>query len=215
MDVSANDAESPAANDSSAYVVLTTPTQQQALPPTTLVYSADKALTRNDEEERQVLASITAEMGVSPIMDSGAGLEGIATPTNTLKMGGGEGNDNDATPQVEGGESEKYECPTCGKVFDRPYRYQRHLQIHNPNRPKVSCQLCNKTFTRMDTLENHMKCLHSNDRPFKCTFPGCPKRFPLQSALVHHLKVRSKGTHIERGHATPIEAIYRSARNIP
>ena len=54
---------------------------------------------------------------------------------------------------------------------------------------QVSCQLCDKVFTRMDTLENHMKCLHSNDRPYKCTFEGCPKRFPLQSALIHHLKV--------------------------
>ena len=33
----------------------------------------------------------------------------------------------------------KYVCPTCSKSFDRPYRLQRHLQIHNPNRPKV-CQ---------------------------------------------------------------------------
>ena len=83
----------------------------------------------------------------------------------------------------------KYVCPTCSKPFDRPYRLQRHLQIHNPNRPKVTCQLCDKSFTRVDTLENHMKCLHSTERPFKCTFSDCNKSFPLQSALIHHLKV--------------------------
>lgn len=83
----------------------------------------------------------------------------------------------------------KFSCPTCHKTFDRQYRLQRHLQIHNPNRPKVNCPMCDKYFTRMDTLENHIKCLHSEERPFKCDFSGCNKSFPLQSSLIHHHKV--------------------------
>ena len=85
--------------------------------------------------------------------------------------------------------SYRYNCTICSKTFDRPYRLQRHLQIHNPNRPRVQCQFCDRSFTRIDTLENHVKSLHSNERPFKCTFEGCDKSFPLNSALVHHLKV--------------------------
>lgn len=141
-------------------------------------------------EEDQVLASITAEMGVSPVIGEGEGLEDIAPPQDNMELEGAGLMEEGLPPHPQGGDSDKYVCPTCNKMFDRPYRYQRHLQIHNPNRPKVNCQLCDKSFTRMDTLENHMKCLHSNDRPFKCTFAGCLKRFPLQSALVHHLKVR-------------------------
>lgn len=125
-----------------------------------------------EEEDERMLISISEEMGVTP--------DG---------MGGGE--EGAITPQGEdvSGHMDKYMCTTCNKTFDRPYRLQRHIQVHNPNRPKVSCHLCDKSFTRVDTLENHMKCLHSDDRPFNCTFKGCPKRFPLQSALVHHLKV--------------------------
>ena len=131
-----------------------------------------------EESDQQVLLSISEEMGVSPsvlggVVEDGEGEEGMTTPQGDSL----------------GQRGEKYICNTCSKTFDRPYRLQRHLQIHNPNRPKVSCHLCDKAFTRLDTLENHMKCLHSNDRPFKCTFSGCPKRFPLQSALIHHLKV--------------------------
>ncbi len=152
-----------------------------------------------DHTHQHMLVSISEEMGVVPaITPDGVGVvvgtanEGeiggfpqttptvVTTPTS---VGGGV-----ALMGEEGG-LDRYTCPTCNKIFDRPYRLQRHLQIHNPNRPKVSCQLCDKVFTRTDTLENHMKCLHSNDRPYKCTFEGCPKRFPLQSALIHHLKV--------------------------
>ena len=122
--------------------------------------------------QHHMLIGVAEDIGVSPVSGSeGAKAGRMQREVNMHEQSG------------------KYVCPTCGKPFDRPYRLQRHLQIHNPNRPKVSCHLCDKSFTRVDTLENHMKCLHSNDRPFKCTFAGCPKSFPLQSALVHHLKV--------------------------
>lgn len=178
-----NEAESPGKDPN--FIGVTTPSQTPA-PPPGLAFE-DRGV-ENDEDEDEVLATITAEMGVSPVMVGGEVLEDIAPPQD-----GVEGVEGESVPQSLGGENDKYVCPTCNKVFDRPYRYQRHLQIHNPNRTKVVCQLCDKTFTRMDTLENHMKCLHSNDRPFKCTFPDCPKRFPLQSALIHHLKVRAGG----------------------
>ena len=100
-----------------------------------------------------------------------------------------DGNEIDADAQAGNGLTRKYICPTCSKSFDRQYRLQRHLQIHNPNRPKVNCPMCDKFFTRMDTLENHIKCLHSDDRPYKCDFSGCNKSFPLQSSLIHHHKV--------------------------
>ena len=84
-------------------------------------------------------------------------------------------------------------CTSCSKVFDRPYRLQRHMQIHNPNRPRVSCEICDRTFTRLDTLENHMKCLHTEERPFRCAVESCNKTFPTQSTLFHHQKTHTNG----------------------
>ena len=86
-----------------------------------------------------------------------------------------------------------YTCTICNKVFDRPYRLQRHMQIHDPNRPRVSCQICDRSFTRLDTLENHMKCMHSDDRPYHCHYPICQKSFATQSSLVNHLKIHTDG----------------------
>ena len=86
-----------------------------------------------------------------------------------------------------------YTCTICGKVFDRPYRLLRHVNIHDPNRPRVSCHLCERTFTRFDTLENHIKSVHSKEHPFQCQFNTCQKTFATQTALMSHLKVHTNG----------------------
>ena len=92
---------------------------------------------------------------------------------------------------IEGGRV--YTCITCNKMFDRPYRLQRHMLIHDPNRPRVNCQLCDRSFTRADSLENHIKCMHSGNRPYTCHYPMCQKSFPTQSSLISHLKVHTNG----------------------
>ncbi len=88
---------------------------------------------------------------------------------------------------------ERFACLVCSKIFDRPYRLQRHMQIHDPNRPRVSCHICDRSFTRYDTLEGHIKSSHSEDRPFRCSHEGCTKSFPTQSALTHHLRAHLDG----------------------
>lgn len=97
-----------------------------------------------------------------------------------------------ATKMTTGGK-QVYTCDICKKVFDRPYRLTRHLNIHDPNRPRVSCELCDRSFTRTDTLDNHMKTSHSDERPFKCQYTACEKSFATQSALIGHLKVHTNG----------------------
>ena len=94
---------------------------------------------------------------------------------------------------VEDSEKRVYTCTICNKVFDRPYRLTRHIQIHDPNRPRVSCQVCDRSFTRFDTLENHMKSMHSDERPYHCQYPACQKSFATQSTLINHLKVHTDG----------------------
>lgn len=84
-----------------------------------------------------------------------------------------------------------YQCLLCDKIFSRPYRIQRHLQVHDPSRAKVECHICSKQFTRVDTLQTHLRSVHTDEKPFSCSFPNCAKRFAVQSALVHHLKVSS------------------------
>jgi len=84
-------------------------------------------------------------------------------------------------------------CPVCKKSFDRQYRLKRHLQVHNPNRPKIKCDLCTKTFTRHDSLEAHVKAAHSNMRPYVCAHDGCNKAYSNSSQLLQHSRLHTGG----------------------
>lgn len=111
--------------------------------------------------------------------------------------GGGDGREGSEAQEINASSlfanGKSFQCEVCNKMFDRPYRLQRHLQIHDPNRRRVSCQICDRMFTREDTLQNHIRCLHSDERPYKCTDEGCYKAFASQSALIQHLKSHMNG----------------------
>ena len=84
-------------------------------------------------------------------------------------------------------------CHLCKKSFDRQYRLKRHLQVHNPDRPKIKCELCTKSFTRQDSLEAHVKATHSKIRPYMCTYEGCNKAYSNSSQLLQHSRLHTGG----------------------
>ena len=87
----------------------------------------------------------------------------------------------------------QYICHLCKKSFDRQYRLKRHLQVHNPNRPKIKCDLCTKSFTRQDSLDAHVRAAHSKIRPYMCTYEGCNKAYSNSSQLLQHTRLHTGG----------------------
>lgn len=155
----------------------TTSEQLTSAPQDGLPVTVEKSISEQPSDGRNNGGDLLDEMA------SGSGGAGLAQPE-----GGG------ADQKEEDGDKDKtFTCSFCDKSFDRPYRLQRHMQIHNPNRPRVSCQICDRSFTRLDTLQNHMRCIHSEDRPFNCSVDGCQKAFGSHSALVHHLRTHMDG----------------------
>jgi hypothetical protein len=131
----------------------------------------------------------STDMDESPI-----GHQSSLNPILELSEGEGVEGDSPAVPVLTAtGNKRVYACTICNKVFDRPYRLTRHIQIHDPNRPRVTCQVCDRSFTRHDTLESHMMSMHSDERPYHCQYPSCKKNFATQSALVNHVKVHTDG----------------------
>ena len=53
-----------------------------------------------------------------------------------------------------------YLCVVCNKNFNRPNKLVRHMQIHDPDRPRVDCNYCNRSFTRYDTMYYHIRTQH-------------------------------------------------------
>ena len=89
----------------------------------------------------------------------------------------------------DNGPFREFKCTVCNKSFDRPYRLTRHLEIHDPNRPRIPCNYCSKSFTRKDSLESHIKTIHASVYPFSCSHDGCNRSFATRSMYLNHLKV--------------------------
>lgn len=91
-----------------------------------------------------------------------------------------------------GGTFREYKCTVCNKAFDRPYRLTRHLEIHDPNRPRIPCNYCSKSFTRKDSLESHIKSVHASVHPYTCAHETCNRAFSTRSMYLNHQKVHGE-----------------------
>ena len=85
----------------------------------------------------------------------------------------------------------------CGKAFYSSGDLRAHMRTHSGERP-YACQVCGKAFRTRNALKTHVKSLHTLERPFLCTHPGCGMTYmtkiDLQRHMVRHQKqVRKAG----------------------
>ncbi|CAL8130987.1 unnamed protein product [Orchesella dallaii] len=85
---------------------------------------------------------------------------------------------------------EQFRCETCTKSFDYNYDLTRHLQTHNPSRPRpYSCTICQKDFITIQNLEEHSQVFHEKIKKYSCVF--CEKHFgrvdDLNSHIMRHI----------------------------
>lgn len=111
----------------------------------------------------------------SPEMEMGGVMESVKTSADSA-----------------GSSFREYKCTICNKAFDRPYRLTRHLEIHDPNRPRIPCNYCTKSFTRKDSLESHIKTVHTSVHPYTCTHETCNRTFSTRSMYLNHQKVHGE-----------------------
>lgn len=52
------------------------------------------------------------------------------------------------------------------------------------------CELCGRAFENKCGLRRHMT-VHSEARPFKCTYEGCEKGFKTETALAGHIRTHT------------------------
>ena len=81
-----------------------------------------------------------------------------------------------------------FECTVCLKKFSYVNSFSRHIGKHHGaetiDKP-FKCQLCEARFTRRYNLQTHGR-KHSDERPFKCSFPPCTAMFKDKHTLAGH-----------------------------
>ena len=83
-----------------------------------------------------------------------------------------------------------YPCyyPACHKTFATKFNLRRHVNSSHLEIKNYTCPLCCKKFACKQNLNEHHY-IHTGEKPFQCTFPGCLKKFRQASQLCIHKKI--------------------------
>lgn len=66
--------------------------------------------------------------------------------------------------------------------------YHHSSSTRQPQKHRYHCGQCRKTFTRPSSLRIHSH-THTGEKPHICQFPGCNRRFSVQSNMRRHMRV--------------------------
>lgn len=93
-------------------------------------------------------------------------------------------------------------CQVCTEDFESVTELTRHyMQMHQAVR-KFECDHCSYRSFRKKEMTNHITCKHllkslngqyNEERPFKCTFKDCQKRFKALTGLKEHMNRTHSG----------------------
>ncbi|XP_026849438.1 zinc finger protein 845 [Drosophila persimilis] len=83
------------------------------------------------------------------------------------------------TAEKDGQPVPHFTCKICHKAFKQKRYLNRHLHLHDANRPFHGCQQCNSMFANKFSLSRHVKNQH-------CDF--CEKKFGVARCLKIHTK---------------------------
>lgn len=94
-------------------------------------------------------------------------------------------------------QEESYPCPSCDKVFLKPYNLKSHMRSHSNEKP-YACAHCSKRFCRSHDRKRHEQ-LHKGAKNFSCqgylrdgvTKWGCGKKFARSDALARHFRTET------------------------
>lgn len=80
------------------------------------------------------------------------------------------------------------ECTKCAKKFSSTATFEKHMVMHNEERP-YRCTLCDNGFKLKVHLKKHHLYRHSDEYPCECSI--CGKRFKDSSAVRLHERIHS------------------------
>lgn len=94
-------------------------------------------------------------------------------------------------------------CQLCSKELQSSTKLTKHYAKKHQIVRKFECDHCGWRSIRKENLASHITCKHlintfydvyNKERPFKCTFKDCKKRFKVQAVLRQHTTRTHSGT---------------------
>lgn len=82
-------------------------------------------------------------------------------------------------------QAKSFSCHHCEKKYVNERQLKQHLALVKGIK-NHKCIICSKFFANVSDLKLHGRS-HTNDRPYRCTFPGCQKKFRVNSHLSAHM----------------------------
>jgi len=80
----------------------------------------------------------------------------------------------------------------CNASFKNKYNLKRHINTKHLGIRRFECEVCGKKLASKQNLVEH-RFIHSNEKPFKCSYFGCNKSYRQSSQLCIHKRThRSK-----------------------
>ena len=85
------------------------------------------------------------------------------------------------------------ECPDpeCGRRFGTRFNLERHVRCCHLKLKMFVCHICGFQLASKQAKQEHLY-IHSGEKPYKCRFPGCMKRYRQSSQLSVHKKVHMR-----------------------
>lgn len=80
----------------------------------------------------------------------------------------------------------EFPCPQCDKRFGNRRNLMSHMRRHTGDY-KLFCESCGKGFFTQSKLDSHKR-KHTGEKPFRCLYSTCLKRFRYKGDLSKHIK---------------------------
>ena len=74
----------------------------------------------------------------------------------------------------------------CTMTFSSKFGMERHQVTHQVTKG-YTCQYCKRQFALPQYLKDHIN-LHTGEKPYVCSVPGCDAKFKQSSSLSNHKK---------------------------